>query len=115
MSISSVSILLSSPLIQEGFFLPALEAMKYSDLTIAPDCVGNRSFCFDEINCLMPKYTKDNIVEKLKVAMRILEDKVQLNKYRSEALLTVSKHSIEAEKTSFYKILNEIFMKKGII
>ena len=115
MATSSISVLLSMPKQAEGFFLPALEAMKYSDLTIVPDCVGNRSFCFDEKNCLMPEYTQEDIVEKVKVAMRILANEELLNKYKSEALLTVKKHSIEIEKASFYKILNELFLKKGKI
>ena len=113
MATSSITVLLPSPKIQEGFFLPALEAMKYSDLTIVPDCVGNRSFCFDKKNCLIPQYTKEDIVEKVKVAIGILKNKELLNKYKSEALLTVNKHSIEIEKTSFYKILNDVFFKKG--
>ncbi len=113
MASSSISVLLPMPKAAEGFFLPALEAMKYSNLTIVPDCVGNRSFCFDEKNCLMPQYTQEDIVRKVKVAIDILKNKELLNKYKSEALLTVNKHSIEIEKASFYKILNKVFVKKG--
>ena len=112
MAASSVSVLLPMPKVAEGFFLPALEAMKYSDITIVPDCIGNRSFCFDRKNCLMPQYTEEDIVRKVKIAMDILKNKELLSKYKYEALLTVNKHSIEIERDSFYKILNNVLTKK---
>ncbi|WNC71290.1 hypothetical protein RGQ13_14315 [Thalassotalea psychrophila] len=114
MAKSSISVLLSSPGINEGFFLPALESMTYSDITIVPDCIGNRSFCFDGKNCLMPKkYTKDHIIKKVELAFSILKDYKLLNKYKSAALLTVNRYSIEAERVAFYKILNEVFINQG--
>lgn len=40
----------------EGFYLPALEGMAMGTFVICPDCRGNREFCSDGINCLMPDY-----------------------------------------------------------
>lgn len=42
------------PLAQEGFFLPALEAMALGAAVVVPDCIGNRSFCRHEETCVMP-------------------------------------------------------------
>lgn len=39
---------------REGFYLPALEAMALGCLVICPDCVGNRSFCMNNVNSLKP-------------------------------------------------------------
>ena len=51
---SRIAVMLPNP--TEGFYLPALESMRYADITIVPDCVGNRSFCFNRQNCLIPEY-----------------------------------------------------------
>ena len=42
------------PRATEGFYLPALEAMALGALVVCPDCVGNRSFCRDGDNALVP-------------------------------------------------------------
>jgi hypothetical protein len=44
----------------EGFYLPALEAMALGAVVVCPDCVGNRSFCVDGVNCLRPVYTAES-------------------------------------------------------
>jgi GT2 family glycosyltransferase len=40
--------------IHEGFCLPALEAMAAGTAVVCTDAHGNRDFCTDEVNCLMP-------------------------------------------------------------
>ncbi len=42
------------PRATEGFYLPALEAMALGALVICPDCLGNRSFCQDGTNAVVP-------------------------------------------------------------
>ena len=44
------------PLAEEGFYLPALEAMAMGCVVICPDCVGNRAFCVDEVTALVPDH-----------------------------------------------------------
>ncbi len=61
MTRSRIAVLLPND--TEGFYLPALEAMKYCDLTVVPDCVGNRGFCLPEQNCFMPNFDPANIVQ----------------------------------------------------
>jgi glycosyltransferase involved in cell wall biosynthesis len=39
----------------EGFCLPALEAMAAGTALVCTDADGNRDFCQDGVNCLMPK------------------------------------------------------------
>ncbi len=61
MTSSRIAVLLPND--TEGFYLPALEAMRYCDLTLVPDCVGNRGFCLPELNCLMPTFSPKSIVD----------------------------------------------------
>jgi GT2 family glycosyltransferase/glycosyltransferase involved in cell wall biosynthesis len=39
----------------EGFCLPALESMATGGAVVCTDAYGNRDFCADEVNCLMPE------------------------------------------------------------
>jgi hypothetical protein len=95
------------PLENEGFYLPALEAMALSEIVIVPDCIGNRSFCFDTVNCLMPDYDIDMLYMSAIDAYR----KYSLNESKSlkeNALKTVKEHSLHNEREKFYKILDDL-------
>ena len=45
----------------EGFCLPALEAMACGAAVVCTDAHGNRDFCVDGENCLMPEPTADSV------------------------------------------------------
>lgn len=49
------TIFLSTPLPEEGLYLPGLEAMAAGNLVLTPDAFGNRFYCdFDDNCCLVP-------------------------------------------------------------
>jgi glycosyltransferase involved in cell wall biosynthesis len=52
LSDSRVALLL--PKEEEGFYLPALEAISLGCLTVCPDAIGNRSLCKPDVTCWMP-------------------------------------------------------------
>jgi GT2 family glycosyltransferase len=45
----------------EGFCLPALESMATGGAVVCTDAHGNRDFCKDGENCLMPEATRDQV------------------------------------------------------
>jgi GT2 family glycosyltransferase len=45
----------------EGFCLPALESMATGGAVVCTDAHGNRDFCADGENCLMPEATRDAV------------------------------------------------------
>jgi GT2 family glycosyltransferase len=47
--------------IHEGFCLPALEAMATGAAVVCTDAHGNRDFCVDGLNCLMPASRTDDV------------------------------------------------------
>lgn len=101
-------ILVALPFEQEGFYLPALEAMNYCDLVVVPDCVGNRDFCIDGKNCLMPRYDREAILASTLQAISLLEDKQVLTEFKREMSDTVSRHSLAAERKAFLKLMNNV-------
>ena len=112
LSSTEIAVLLPSP--SEGFYLPALEAMKLSTITIVPDCIGNRSFCFDadkdpdKGNCLMPEYTTESIVSACAEAARLSQSEDRLEAIRHNALATVDRHSLQEERRAFLDILDHV-------
>ena len=46
---------------EEGFYLPALEAMACGSVVVTLDCVGNRSFCHNHENCLIAPEHPDTL------------------------------------------------------
>lgn len=101
--LSSAKIAVVLPRPYEGFFLPALEAMACGAMVVCPDCVGNRGFCHDAVNCFRPAYDRDAIVSDALAAFRLAED--QQNKMRESAEATVRRHSLATERESFLRIL----------
>jgi glycosyltransferase involved in cell wall biosynthesis len=55
----------------EGFCLPALESMATGGAVVCTDAHGNRDFCVDGENCLMPEPHRPDIARALR---RLLED-----------------------------------------
>jgi len=103
-----IGLLLPNPSEAEGFFLPALEAMKYCDVTIVPDCIGNRSFCFSGENCLMPAYQHQDLIQACIQGMAIIKQKSIHQRMLKNAHDTVVQHSIENERKQFYNLLEEL-------
>ncbi|HTZ87502.1 MAG TPA: glycosyltransferase [Solirubrobacteraceae bacterium] len=57
--------------VHEGFALPPLEAMATGGAVVCTDAHGNRDFCVDGVNCLMPEPTTTAVAAALR---RLLED-----------------------------------------
>jgi hypothetical protein len=91
---------------REGFFLPALEAMACGAIAVCPDCVGNRSFCENGVNCFRPDYDRDAVVNATIAASRLTEN--ERATMLEHARATTRQHSLEKERASFLKILAQI-------
>lgn len=101
LSDAKVSVFL--PLDKEGFYLPALEGMVLGTIVISPDCVGNRSFCINGINSIVPFYSVDGIMDSIKTALNM--NRIEINNVLDSANATSRDHNIDNEHQSFLKIL----------
>ncbi len=90
----------------EGFYLPALEGMACGTIVVCPDCVGNRSFCANGVNCFRPGYDAKEIISAAAEALR--QTDIQRSHMLEQAQATVRLHSLEQERASFMKILGRI-------
>jgi hypothetical protein len=99
-----VTIFLPRP--SEGFYLPALEGMACGTIVACPDCVGNRGFCHDKMNCFRPDYEFNQILAAGREALE--QSEVARERMLENANGTVRKHSLEGERKKFLEILEQI-------
>ena len=91
---------------EEGFYLPALEAMASGCITVTLDCVGNRGFCHDRHNCLIAQPTAQPICATVQEAVKIPPAaREAMFRHASE---TVRRHSLAAERMRFHALLEDI-------
>ena len=108
---TKVAVLL--PHATEGFYLPALEAMALSDLVVVPDCIGNRGFCTHKLNCLIPEYTLDAMLNSITEALHLCNHTtdlyaMELVNIKKHAQATVAQHSLHRERQEFLSILQQL-------
>jgi glycosyltransferase involved in cell wall biosynthesis len=89
---------------QEGYFLPALEAMAAGAVVVCPDCVGSRSFCHDRINCFRTPYELEALVRATLDATRL--EPGQRAALRLAAKTEAEQHGLAAERAAFLQILD---------
>ena len=94
------------PRAEEGFYLPALEAMGLGCLVVTLDCVGNRGFCRHEENCLIAERTAESIIAAAARALRLPAE--QSERLLGRAAVTAREHTLDVERTRFHALLAEI-------
>ena len=91
------------PRATEGFYLPALEAMALGTWVVCPDCVGNRSFCRDGENAVVPRSWE---LEDLLAAMRtVRDDPRRADRMAESGRRTAAGHTLAREQAAFGELL----------
>ena len=94
------------PLDEEGFYLPALEAMAAGCTVVTLDCIGNRGFCRHEDNCLVAGADVAALAEASRIAVQL--PAAEASRLHRNAADTVRAHSLDKERERFHWILREI-------
>jgi len=104
-AMASARIAIPLPLPQEGFFLPALEAMAAGCATICPDAQGNRAFCRHGQTCLMPERTPTAIAS---AALTLLEHPALADTLIRHGQAEAQSRSLSAEREAYFAILKAL-------
>ena len=91
---------------EEGFYLPALEAMATGCTVVTLDCVGNRGFCHDRRNCLVAQPKSVCIAGTVEAGLSM--PPTAREEMHLRASDTVRAHSLDAERAAFHAILDDI-------
>ena len=94
------------PYAEEGFYLPALEAMAAGAIVVTLDCVGNRGFCRHEENCLIAEPDPESLCRAAKRALAMSTP--ERGRMHQLARDTAAGHSLQAERQRFHAILGDI-------
>jgi hypothetical protein len=100
---AAVTVFVPNP--KEGFYLPALEGMALGTLVVCADCVGNRSYCVDGVNCFRPPYAIEAIVA---CAREALARRAELAGMIAAAAETARRHDLRRERAAFLEVLDRV-------
>jgi len=98
-----VTLFLPNPL--EGFYIPALEGMALYTVVVCPDCVGNRAYCDDGRNCLMPAHEDDAVVGATERALASAPAHADM---LEAGRATAAGHSLDGERDALLQILAHV-------
>ena len=94
------------PHAEEGFYLPALEAMASGCIVVTLDCVGNRGVCRHGDNCLVVEPNAESLLDMTRRA-RTLSASERGSMHR-RARDTAASHSLGAERARFHAVLGDV-------
>ena len=94
------------PRAEEGFYLPAVEAMAAGCVVVTMDCVGNRSFCLPGRNCLVADADAAALAASVRDALRL--DAGARGRLLAAAAKTVNDHSLATERERFQAVLQDV-------
>ena len=93
------------PRAEEGFYLPALEAMAAGCIVVTMDCIGNRGFCKPGENCLIGRDAPTLADAVASAAAMARSDRDALRERAGE---TVEAHSLDVERARFHAVLEDV-------
>lgn len=93
------------PRAEEGFYLPALEAMAAGCIVVTMDCIGNRGFCKPAENCLIGR-DAPTLADAVTSALALRPE--ERDAYREHAARTVGCHSLGVERARFHAVLDDV-------
>ena len=100
------SIFISTPLPEEGLYLPGLEAMAAGNLVITPDCYGNRFYCDFKDNSIKVNYNNfDEYIEAIEFSINNWENICYLK--RQNGYQKASNLKLDKERESFNNLLQK--------
>ena len=104
-SLAETEVAVCLPRAEEGFYLPALEAMAAGCITVTMDCIGNRSFCLDGDNCLIGA-DAETLAEQVARAVALPAN--TRASFQASAVQTVTDHALAGERTRFHAVLADV-------
>ena len=100
-------VFLATPLVEEGFYMPGLEAMAAGAVVISSDAGGNRAYCRFGENCIEVGFEDaGGYVEALKSLREGPAEEVE--RLRRGGYATVGQHTLEHERERFGEFMDRL-------
>lgn len=105
-AMADARIAVTLPLAEEGFYLPALEAMALGCAVIVPDAIGNRAYLLPEQNALVPSASCDDLLHAVhRLARPSLRECLV-----EQGFATAERFSLARERAAFHAVLSQGIM-----
>jgi GT2 family glycosyltransferase len=95
----------------EGFCLPPLESMATGGAVVCTDAHGNRDFCTDAVNCLMPEAEVDAVASALE---RLLDDPQLRRRLGAAGIATAADYSWPRRIDALERFMSEVAAPRQI-
>lgn len=95
----------------EGFCLPALESMATGGAVVCTDAHGNRDFCVDDGNCLMPAPERGAVANAIRA---LLEDEAQRKRLGEAGIETAAAYAWERRIDALEAFFSGIALKEAV-
>jgi GT2 family glycosyltransferase len=95
----------------EGFCLPPLESMATGGAVVCTDAHGNRDFCTDGVNCLMPEADVDAVASAIK---RLLDDPHLRRRLGEAGIATAADYSWPRRIDALERFMSEVAAPRRI-
>jgi GT2 family glycosyltransferase/glycosyltransferase involved in cell wall biosynthesis len=95
----------------EGFCLPPLESMATGGAIVCTDAHGNRDFCVDGVNCLIPEQDRRSVADAVK---RLLQDALLRQGLGRAGIETAADYSWAKRLDALERFLNEVATPRRI-
>jgi len=100
-------VFLATPLVEEGFYMPGLEAMAAGAVVISSDAGGNRAYCRFGDNCVeVDIEDAAGYVKALRSLRTCGLD--QINRLRTGGYKAVGRHTLEHEREHFGRFMEKL-------
>jgi glycosyltransferase involved in cell wall biosynthesis len=107
-------VFLATPLVEEGFYLPGLEAMAAGAIVLSSDAGGNRAYCeFDE-NCMRVEFDDPSSYVEVLLSLRTA-DPAKLDRMRQRGYETTERHTLSREKVHFGAFLERLTKRLDVL
>jgi hypothetical protein len=105
-------VFLASPLAEEGFYMPGLEAMAAGAIVVTPDAGGNRSYCRFGVNCLPVRLDDAGDYVAALRALRGYGER-EIGALRRGGYEAVGRHTLENERDGFADFMVRLSERLG--
>jgi hypothetical protein len=100
-------VFLATPLVEEGFYMPGLEAMAAGAVVITSDAVGNRAYCDFGENCI--EVGMDDAAGYVRALHGLRTAGAgEIERLRSNGYRTVGRHTLEHERERFGEFMGRL-------
>ena len=100
-------VFLATPLVEEGFYMPGLEAMAAGAVVISSDAGGNRAYCDFGENCV--EVGMDDAPGYVRALEALRTTSVgEIERLRSNGYQTVGRHTLEHERDRFGEFMGRL-------